>query len=123
MPAVRVDGYRDVGAGPVTVFVVPGLGPAGAEWWPIQDARLRRELPPRVFRRSGSDVGARMRMAPRCAGALRGESHRTETVVGSGRQSARESLSRTPRVGHSDTASPPVRHPDQTAITGSPVPL
>ena len=29
--------YRDCGAGPVIVFIVPGLGLAGAEWWPIQD--------------------------------------------------------------------------------------
>lgn len=29
--------FRDCGAGSVIVFIVPGLGLAGAEWWPIQD--------------------------------------------------------------------------------------
>ena len=28
---------RDCGSGPVDVLIVPGLGLAGAEWWPIQD--------------------------------------------------------------------------------------
>src|SRR5687768_14367302 len=30
--------YRITGAGPVTVFIIPGLGIASAELWPIQDA-------------------------------------------------------------------------------------
>ncbi|MEJ3653365.1 alpha/beta hydrolase [Actinomycetes bacterium KLBMP 9759] len=62
---------RFTGSGPVTVFVVPGLGLPGAEWWPLQD-RLAEVFRAVVWDRPGCGESAPT-ASPRDVATIAGE--------------------------------------------------